>query len=272
MDGPAITKFEIDWLILEAINGNEEALDLLMRSQWMFELLYRISDWARRKKNIEADVHGTDIQEIVAARIREKLHTIKNPKNTAWRTCLRNWSYRVAARCCESVRTGKHVEEDYRLAIEHENTDRIEHGVRRIEPSSHTPSQDEELERKEQAPLRDKLELVIHEKALKAFDASTPEGKRILSLWMEGMTLKQISEAMGIPLATAHRMLKKLQRAIVAEVGKGIVEEIGETRAEESGVVKVLQDVVEDRDDLHELLANGSQETQGRGHPAHTGV
>jgi len=119
-------------------------------------------------------------------------------------------------------------------------------------------SQEEKLDQKEHALLRDGLETKIHQIAWQVFDSSAPEEKTIFSLWTKGKTLQQISEETGMALATTHRRLKKLQRAIVEEVGKGIIEEIGEVRAEEHGIAKALKEVVEDRNYVLALLGNRS--------------
>jgi DNA-directed RNA polymerase specialized sigma24 family protein len=263
MADPAIN-LELETLMPEVIKRDQKALDALMRSEWMLRLLSRIADWSERRKKVEADERGTSIQEIVAARIREKLHTVKNPNNAPWDRTLTRWSYKVAARRCEDVRKKRtRLVEEYRRAVEHESTQRIEHHVRIYEPPSPTPSPEEELERKEQAPLRAKLGSTIQRTTLKARDAAAPEEKLILTLWLEGKTLLKIHELTGIPLATVHRKLKRIQRAIVAEVGKGITEEIGEARAEECGVAEVMQEVVKDRDELRELITSSTENTRG---------
>jgi DNA-directed RNA polymerase specialized sigma24 family protein len=263
MDDPAI-QLGLDTLMPEVIKGDQEALDALMRSEWMLKLLSRIADWAEGKKKVEADERGTSIQEIVAARIREKLHTVKNPNNAPWDKTLTRWSYRVAARRCEDVRKKRtRLVEEHRRAVEHESTQRKEHGVRIYEPSSPTPSPEEELERKEQAPLREKLGSTIHRTTLKARDAATREEKLILTHWLEHKTLQQIHELTGIPLATVHRKLKRIQKTIIAEVEKGITEEIGEARAEACGVAEVLEGVVKNRDELRELIANSMEHASG---------
>lgn len=132
-------------------------------------------------------------------------------------------------------------------------------------------SQEEELDQKEQALLRDGLESKIHRIAWHVFDSSAPEEKTIFSLWAEGKTLQQVSEETGLALSTAHRRLKKLQRALVEEVGKGIIEEIGEVRAEERGIAKALKEGVEDRNYALALLGNRSLEMARYGHAPSTG-
>ena len=263
MDDPAI-HLELKTLMLRVKEGDQAALDVVMRSEWMLNLLARIADWAERRRKIEVDERGTSIQEIIEARIREKLHTVKNPNNAPWHKCLGKWCYRVAARRCEDVRKqSARLIEEHRRAVEHESKQVSEHGVKIFEPVSPTPSPEEELERKEQAPLCEKLESKIHRTTLKARDAAAPVEKLILELWLKGHTLEEIHKLMRVSVATVHRKLKKIQKAIVAEVEKGIIEEIGEAQANESGVAEVLEQVVTDRDDLRELIASSTEEVHG---------
>lgn len=256
MKEPAIERKLKKWMP-KIISGNQRALNSLMRHVFMLELLNRIAKWAERRKKITVDEEsGTDIREIVAARIRDKLHTIKNPNNAPWRMVVTKWSYAVAGRCCEDVRKkNARIVDEYDTEIS--------------EPVSTWPSPEEELERKEQVPLRERLEAKIHETAFAARAAATPEQKRILSLWAEGKKLKQIAEATGLSLSNAQLKLKKIQRAIAEKIWDGIVEEIGEAKAAESGVAEVLEEVVEKRDDLRELLANSAREMRGRGPRPH---
>jgi DNA-directed RNA polymerase specialized sigma24 family protein len=272
MEDPAI-HIELEALMSEVVKGNQQALDAVMWSEWMLRLLSRIADWAERRKKVEADEHGTGIQEIVAARIREKLHTVKNPNNAPWHKVLTKWSYRVASRRCEDVRKkSTRLVEGHRREVERECMQRKELGVKIFELTSSAPSPEEDLERNEQAPLRERLESKIHRTTLEAHDAATPEERLILNLWLEGKTLQQIRDLTGIPVATTQRKLKKIQKAIVAEVEKGVAEEIGEAEVEASGVVDVLQKVVKDRDVLRELLASSSEDVHGRAHAPPPGM
>jgi hypothetical protein len=161
--------------------------------------------------------------------------------------------------------------ERYRVSVTHENTQRIEDGVRMAALFSPIMSQEEELAQKEQALIRGRLESKMRWIAWQVFDSSTPEERLILSLWAQGKTLRQVSEETGIPLATTHRRLKNIQRAIVKEVGKGIVEEIGEVRAEERGIGEAIKEVVKDRNYLLALLGNSSLDMARHGHALSVG-
>src|ERR671926_150470 len=240
MNDPAIEANLKRWMP-RIIRGNRRALKKLMRAEWMLLLLYRIAEWAERRKKIEVDEErGNDIQEIITERIRAKLHLIKNSNHVPWSKCIPKWCYVVAANLCEDIR-----KRNAHFLIDRE--------VDAVSLTSTLPSPEEELERKEQAPIRKKLKLKIPTTAVEVRDAAAPDERQILSLWVEGCTLKRIAEETSIPLSTVQRKLKKIQKAIVGGVEKGISEEVGEKVAKESGVVKVLQKVVQDRAHMREL-------------------
>jgi DNA-binding CsgD family transcriptional regulator len=223
-----------------------------MRDEWMLDLLYRIAESAERRRKIAVDEElGTDIQEIVTARIRAKLHTIKNPNNAPWSKCIIKWCHVVAGNRCEDVRkkNGRFV---------------FDRDVEMVSLVSTLPSPEEELERKEQVPLRKRLRSKIPAAASRARAAAAGDERQILSLWVEGNTLKQIEEQMGIQLSTVQRKLKKIQKVIVKGVGNMITEETGEAIPAASWLMKVLQEVVEDRGLLHQLLANRPREVRRR--------
>jgi len=267
MEDPPIY-LELETLMPRVTKGDQEARDAVMRDEWMLGLLNDIAEWAERERHIEADEHGKSILEIVEDRIRAKLHTVTNPNQARWDKCVGKWSYTVAARLCEDVRKKRtRLIEKHRRAVEHECVRGKEYGVRIFEPASPAPSPEEELERKEQAPLCERLESKIHRTTLKAREAASPEEKQILNHWLEGRTLEQIHELTGISRATVQRKLKKIQKAIVAEVEKGVTEEIGEARTKENGVAEFMGRVVTDRKDLGELIASSTEEVRGASEP-----
>lgn len=233
------------------MDGNRRALNSLMRDEWMLGLLYRIAEWAERRKKISVDEQlGTDIQEILTARIRAKLHTIKNPDNAPWSKCIPNWCYVVAGNRCEDVR-----KRNARFVVDRDSE---------TSPLvSSTPSPEEEMEHKEQVPLRKRLKSKIPAAASKARATAAADEQRILSLWIEGDTLDQISEKTAIPLSTVQRKLKKIQKGIVKGVGEKITDETGEAIPETSWLMKVLQKVVYNRGLLRQLLVKRPRAVRG---------
>jgi hypothetical protein len=251
MNDPAIERKLKRWMP-KIINRNQRALNSLMRDEWMLQLLNSIAEGAKRKKKIEVDEElGIDIQEIITARIRTNLHKVKNPNGMPWSMCIPKWCRVVAGRKCEDVR-----ERNARFVIERD--------AEMSSLVSTMPSPEETLERKEQAPIRKRLKSKIPAAAKRARSAGAADDQQILSLWIEGDTLKQIAEKTGIPLSTVQKKLKKIQRCIAEGVGEGITEETGEAIPETSWLMKVLWKVVEDRRQLGELLSNRPRGVRGR--------
>lgn len=251
MNDPAIERKLERWMP-KIIGGSKRALNSLMKDAWMLTLLARIAEWAERRKKIAIDEErGTDIREIITARIRDKLHKITNPNGAPWSMVVPKWCYVVGGRRCEDVR-----KKNARFVGGYD--------VRMFEPVSTLPSPEEELERKEQAPLRERVVSKIHETVFKVFKAATPEQRRILTLWAEGRTLAEIAEAMDTSTSNVQRKLKELQKAIVASVLDGIIAEVGDAMGTESLVAEVLEEVVNERDDLRGLLANSLKAMRGR--------
>jgi len=222
----------------------------------MTQLFERLAYWARRRYKVD----GEEVRDYVFDRIHSKSESVEegprkpwlnNPHRSSWRKCLIKWVYKVAKNRCLNMLGHYEVENRHVVALEHEHTTRIENKVRIVALSAHTPSQEEELERKEHESIEEK----IHEKAWQVFDASTEECQRIASLWAGGMTLEEIVAELGSSsIETVRRKLKKFQRGVYEEVRKGIAEEIGETKTEESGVWQVLDEIVKNREDLGDLL------------------
>ena len=273
MEDPAIYDIDLDKIMPAAINGDQQALDSLMRSLWMLQLLNEIADWAWRTKKIDVNKDGEDIRDIVEARIRLKITTIKNPHNQPWHKCLKTWTYKLAARCCGNVRKGKQrAEERYRDTVLHENTVRIEGGVRITEPCSTMMSQQEEVEQKEQAPLVESLKSKIRQTVRRLRSSFTPEDLKILTLWAEGKILKDISRETHIPLPTVQRRLTKLQKRILGEITKAVGEDLGDIWAAETRIARVQKKLLKDRPLLNELLALSSQEQARYSHALYAGL
>lgn len=252
MADPEINDIELEKLIAKAAHGDRQALITLLYCKYMMLLFERLADWARRRYHVD----GEEVRDYVFDRIHSqsregvRLPWLKNPHRSSWRTCLIKWVYTVAKNRCLNLLNHHEVENRRAAFIEHENTTRIQHGVRIVESSAHTPSPEEALERKEQNGLEEK----IHEKAWQVFDSTTEESRRIATLWANGLTLEQIADELGSSIETVRRRLKKFQKAVFEEVKKGITEEIGETKTEECGVVCMLGEIVENREDLNDLL------------------
>lgn len=257
MEDSEINGIELEELIHKAARGNRKALIKLLYSRYMTHLLARLADWARRRYPVD----GEEVRDYVFDRIHSQPRKgargpwLRNPHGGSWRTCLINWAYTVAKNRCLNILGHREVEGRHAASLEHEHTTRIEHGVRIVEPSAHTPSQEEELERREKNGLEEK----IHERAWQVFDSTTEECRRVATLWASGMKLKQIADELDSTTETVRRRLKKFQKAVFEGVIKGIAGEIGEAKTEGSGVVRVLEEIVTNREDLNDLLPTRAQ-------------
>jgi DNA-directed RNA polymerase specialized sigma24 family protein len=195
---------------------------------------------------------------------RQKPHPerwLDNSEETTWAACLEDWCFVVAKNHSLNILRHRGYEQRHVESVEHQNTQRIEHGNRIMESSAHAPSPEEVLERQP----RDVLQYKMHRQARHVFDSFGEEAK-ITSLWIEGLTLQEIADSLDSSVETVRRKLKKLQQAIVAEVEHEIVEEVGEERAEELGVAELLKNLVKKREDLEDLLITDALETSGYEH------
>ncbi len=269
MEDPAITGVELEALIHRAAGRDREAVYSLLYCDWMTNLLEILADWSRRQFGVD----GEEVRDHVFDKIRRQIEPpeeprrkpekprppcwLKNPHRKTLTECLNDWCFAVAKNHSLNIIRHRGIEQRHVESVEHENTQRIEHGVRIIEPSAPALSPEEELERKE----REALTCKVHETARQAFDSSAEEEAKIASLWMEDKKLQQIADELGSSVETVRRKLKKLQQAIVAKVEKEIAEEVGEDVVKENGVAQILKELVEDRDDLQELLATGAKES-----------
>jgi DNA-directed RNA polymerase specialized sigma24 family protein len=251
MVDPAITGVELEELISRAARRNREAIDSLLFTDWMTKLLRRVADHARQHLHVD----GEEVRDHVFDQIHCQADPpkrprpefwLENPHDKAWADCLMVWCYTVAKNHSQNIRRHWSVEQRHVESIEHQNTQRIEHGVRIVEPSAPASSPEEELARRQQGALQCK----IHETARSVFDSATEEEMKIASLWMEGKKLKQIAAALGSSIETVRRKLNKLQK----------------TKAEELGVAEMLEDLVGGREDLEDLLVTALPEAPSYEH------
>lgn len=264
-DPAAINGVELEELIRMAAHRDKKAVNwLLFYCYWMTDLLAKVADWSRWQFHVD----GEEVRDYVFDQIRAQVQPPKdcdpkpwltNERCLPWIDCMIEWTFSVAKNRSLNIIRHQGVEDRHVKEVEHRNTIRKQHGVSIIEPSSPNLSPEEELERKEQDDFMSKL----HEKAQQVFNSATEEEMQITTLWMKGKKLKEIANELGSSIETVRRKLKKIQREIVEEVKRDVVEEVGEAIVEERGVVKFLEEMVSEREDLEELLATGIQGTYG---------
>jgi DNA-directed RNA polymerase specialized sigma24 family protein len=262
MNATEINGVELEELVIEAANYDRQALITLLYSNWMTRLFERLARSAQRRYNVD----GEEVRDHVFDQILSKsepfvgprLPWLSNPHNSSWSSCVAKWADTTAKNRSLNILAHRDVESRRAAAVEHEHTIRIENGDRIVAPSARTPSQEEELESKEQAGVEEKID----EKARQVFGSSTEECQRIASLWADGMTYQQIAAELDSSIGAVSRKLKKFQKAVLQELREGIVEEIGETKTEESGVDCVLAKIVKNREDLGDLLPKRAPATR----------
>ena len=208
----------IDWnqIIDDAIKGNEESLDLVRFSEWFTISLYEISAIAAYKYGLDA----AEIRDAVFDKLSDKIQTIKNPKKSPLTECLLAWCRKTAKRICLNKIRHNGVKKNYRdrrVADENCNGTQVStEGNHTHLPSPDANSPEKILLEKEAAALREKVRADVYLEVEKALANSSPTDLRIVICWALGkMTLKQISEVTGIPIATVQRHLVAWQKRVI---------------------------------------------------------
>jgi RNA polymerase sigma factor (sigma-70 family) len=241
-------------LIPEARDGDVEALRQLQVSDWLNQLLHTVSGRVSRRYSVDAD----QLWNYLFKRIELKIHTIRNPTNLPWPERLTRWAYSVCKnRAKNLIRQRKGAEERYRAGVEHDNTIKLTDGKRAARLHSREMSPYDRLARSEQDALMPAMRLAMRAAYLKL----TPEDKSILSRWARKMTLQEISDETGTPLATVNYRIKRFMKPVVNELLK--------EAHEEERVAWFLANMKEYREGLRELLANSLTEAELRGEGTH---
>jgi len=218
MDNADISDIDIEKLIADAIDGNEDALQDLMASSWIDGVIEKIT--TRQARKFEVDC--SEIRDVVCDKLRKKINTIKNPNQIALTKCVAGWIKKTSRRVCLNKTRHRKVVNKYTDRVIHENN----HGKRKsskgIMIDLHRPatnSPEEILLKEEDNSLWVSRMADLHLQVYDVITTFPPIDIEIALLWAEGKTLKQIEEASGVCLSTAHRHLKHFQKKILASVG-----------------------------------------------------
>lgn len=278
MDGPGISDISdearkidgdaLDEVIRKSVEGDENALSILLYCEWLWNVLTRISNNAARQFRVDAD----DLLDYVFDQLRRKIQSIKNPNGSKWRDCLAGFCRTTAHYRCINLMRPRRQDEAYRDSVVGERTGWRRHGQRIDEPCSTEKSPEEEVEQHEQDSIREGATPRISETVWRVFNSLKPEDATLILLWVDGKTLKQISDETRIPLSSVARRLAELQKVFFKEIIKVGVEEIGEAMAEETGVTQIPEHVKEHRAGLRELIARSLREMARAGHAPLAGV
>lgn len=210
----------IDWnqIIDDAIKGDEESLNLVRFSEWFTIGLDEISTIAAYRYRLDA----AEIRDAVFDKLSDKIQTINNPRKSPLTECLLAWSRKTAKRIClNKIRHNRvkknHV--DRLMANENSNGTRVStEGIPKPLPSPKANSPEQIHLEKEAAALREKVRTDVYLKVKRSLAKSSPTDLRIVICWALGkMTLKQISEATGIPISTVQRHLVAWQKQILTK-------------------------------------------------------
>ena len=218
MDNADIKNIDIERLIAEAIAGNKDALEDVVTSPWMEGVLEPITTRHARKFKIDRN----EIRDTVRDKLRENIETIENPNQLALTRCLASWLKKTSRHLCINQSRHRKVENKYADHVIHENN----HGKRKSpkgilidlqQPATNSP--EEILLKQEAASLWTSRMADLHLRVYDEIMMFPPKDIEIALLWAEGKTLKEIEQALGISLSTAHRHLKWFQKKILASIG-----------------------------------------------------
>jgi RNA polymerase sigma factor (sigma-70 family) len=186
-------------LTKRAIEGDIEARTLLIESHMIMQLLDSVSYWASKKYKQDPD----EIKDFILVKLFNSIKTLQDPSQ------LEAWCYGVARNYCLNQIRHLNVEEKYQELKLAEEQGRFGkwHGKPLIPP--HLVSSPEE------DSLIEEQRLHVSE-VLRRLKQSFPDSP-FMKAWVEGKTLRQISEETGVSIVTVARQLKKMQKAIVTE-------------------------------------------------------
>jgi RNA polymerase sigma factor (sigma-70 family) len=239
-------------LIREAVEGQPTALELLLFSTWLTNLLQQIATWVTRQFHVD----GEEARDFVFDKLRTNIQNITNSGDNSWRDVVTRWCYAVARNYALNILRHLEVEQRHRATVTHEHTQHIVHGTRIVEPCATTLTPQEELERQEQTRAEHAFRLKLRQALHPVVRSFTAEDVKILQLWAEGKKLREIATLTGIPLATVARRLKKLQKALYEEGQKMVDKELGPELAEELGVGPLLIALLTNRASVLSLLTD----------------
>jgi DNA-directed RNA polymerase specialized sigma24 family protein len=253
---PAIDGVEPERVIPEAIDGNKEALRQLLVSVWLWELLDLVTGRVSRRFKVDAD----ELWHLLFESIRNKVQTITNPENIPWADLLKRWCFKVGKNHARNLIRHRGVEERHCDSVSHANTVRLTEGKRTAPLHSSTISPEEAVLRKEQ----DTYEPAVRRATVKIYYSLTLRDAWLVFFWKHEMTLQEISDLTGVPLATVGNRVKFYQKAVVKEVMKAA--------RQEERVVELLAAVNKHSEGIRELLASSLAETILRGDGLYVGA
>ena len=206
-----ISEKDLEKIIPAAIDGDQQALNLLKFCIWFTKLLDNISKRAEARLHVEA----AELRDLTFDTLVKKIDSIKNPNNRSWRVCLAGWCKRVCVRHALTILkkrckfelpfTGEGDGNSADVPTEHRELKRRRNAAESYSSGGRTPEKDSELSE-------------LHRMVRQVIFAYPPEDVRIVYHWASGLKLRQISQETGIPFQTVNERLVKMQMAIVNKI------------------------------------------------------
>ena len=205
-----ISDINLEQLIIEAKQGNNDALGLLMNSQQMAKLLKQVSSQIAH----DFKVSPIPIREELFDQLCIKIRTIKKPNVKS----LKSWCFSTMRNYCRNEYRHNKVVNKHSQQVIHDETigKRKSAGGLAIPlpvPANNSP-EDIQL-KKERIAVLDGLRAQV----LNIINTFPRRDKTIVILWGQGKTLKETREITRIPLSTVGKRLKKRQQLIIESIG-----------------------------------------------------
>lgn len=224
MQDDVIDDVVVETIILQAVNGDEEARTALIESAWLGKVLNAVSIWsAARFKSAKLKGDPDEIRQIVWLKVFLYIHTLKNPKKKTWCSCLRTWCYAVARNYCLNEIRHSDIVLDHDKTVSQENdngTIKTASGRKRPIPNSVERSAEEISNENAENTLWQCREDEVRRRIWDVLN-SFPSEKRTIGLFSlrERKSVREIVALTNTPVSTTYDILSKIQKALVAELG-----------------------------------------------------
>lgn len=203
------TGIQPDPTIIYSICNYQAALKQLIIEPGIQKVIDRISLKVAAEFHLDAAALAT----YLSSKLPIYLATIDTSKED-WEELLSRWCQTVTKHCALNIlRHQNETEKKHEDIVTHLNSK----GKRNSRPvlTSHVPTPEEELLNKEKEELWKARSNDIRDKVLRAI----MEDVTIAGLWSKGYKGIEIAKILNKPKSTVQGKLKKIQKAVIAEIG-----------------------------------------------------